>query len=332
MNLRSVLNTCALAALGIALAALSGPQAAAQRSPEMLPEPAQDMGLAAQQAVPGGPQFWDQGAVAVAKGLRGPEEDAGWLGVELQEVTPEAVKEQKLPGEYGVVLREVVPDSPAAKAGLKANDVVTELGGQRVEGAAQFRRMIREIPPGRTVQLTVWRDGKAQTISAVLGTNERNYRVEMHRTPGPAEPGDGFYFPMPKMPPMAMPDMPDGHGQFFLGFPFGPRLGIDAEDLAGQLGNYFGAPGGEGVLVREVTAGSPAEKAGLKAGDVIIKLDGERVRTAGELRERLAQKHEQKTVALGVLRNRSEISVTVEPEQPPEPKLPRALLDQNVSI
>jgi S1-C subfamily serine protease len=239
----------------------------------------------------------------------------------MREVTPETVKDLKLAGEYGVLLRGIVPGSPAAKAGLKANDVVTELNGQRVEGAAQFQRMIREIPPGRTVQLTVWRDGKAQTISAVLGQNERRSRELIYREPGPAEPGDEFFFRMPRiMPPMSFP--------FFTG----PRLGIDAEDLDGQLGNYFGAPGGEGVLVREVTAGSPAEKAGLKAGDVIIKLDGERVRTAGELREKLAQKHEQKSVALGVLRNRSEISVTVEPEQPREPKLPRELLDRNVSV
>ena len=324
MNLRSVLNACALAALGIALTALPGPRAAAQDSQEMpLAQPPQ-------QAVPRGPELWDQGTMALAKGLGPREDDAGWLGVEMQEVTPESVKEQKLPGEYGVVLHEIVPDSPAAKAGLKANDVITELNGQRVEGAAQFRRMIREIPPGRTVQLAVVRDGKAQTVHAVLGKNERGGQMMVRRGPGPAEPGDEFFFHMPKMPNIPMPG--DRHGQFFLSFPAGPRLGIDAEDLDGQLGNYFGAPGGEGVLVREVTAGSPAEKAGLKAGDVIIKLDGERVRTAGELRERLAQKHEQKTVALGVVRNHSEISVTVEPEQPREPRMPHNLLDQNISI
>src|SRR5437016_13915525 len=102
----------------------------------------------------------DDGAVGLLDG-----EDASWLGVELHEVTGETAKELKLPAERGVVVGSIVPDSPAAKAGLKENDVVTEINGQRVEGALQFRRMIREIPSGRTVQLTVWRDGQAQTVS-----------------------------------------------------------------------------------------------------------------------------------------------------------------------
>ena len=71
-----------------------------------------------------------------------------------------------------------------------------------------------------------------------------------------------------------------------------PRLGIDAEDLSGELGKYFGAPDGEGVLVREVRSGSPAEKAGLKAGDVIIRVAGERVRTSSDLRANLRAKRE----------------------------------------
>ena len=93
-----------------------------------------------------------------------------------------------------------------------------------------------------------------------------------------------------------------------------PRLGIDAEDLSGQLGAFFGAPDGEGILVRDVNSGSPAEKAGVKAGDVIISLGGERVRSAGELREKLSAKREDKdrTVKLGVLRNKSEVSLTVD--------------------
>jgi serine protease Do len=97
-----------------------------------------------------------------------------------------------------------------------------------------------------------------------------------------------------------------------------PRLGIDAEDLNGQLGSFFGAPDGEGILVRDVNSGSAAEKGGLKAGDVITSVNGERVRTVGDLREKLAAKREAKdkdkdqTVKLGVLRNKSEISLTVE--------------------
>src|SRR5262252_865758 len=96
----------------------------------------------------------------------------GWLGVETRDVNAEKAKELKLPGERGVLLTAVVPDSPAAKAGLKENDVVTEINGQRVEGALQFRRMIHEIPAGRTVQIGIIRDGATQTISVTLGKSE----------------------------------------------------------------------------------------------------------------------------------------------------------------
>src|SRR5215467_968792 len=236
---------------------------------------------------------------------------SSWLGVELHEVTPDTAKELKLPAERGVVVSSIVPDSPAGKAGLKENDVVTEINGQRVEGAAQFRRMIREIPAGRTAQITVWRNGHTQTISVTLGkAEERRHSLKM-LTPAPGAPGS-FAFTMPEIP---MPPM-EWNGTFVMGGQ--PRLGIDIEDLNGQLGSFFGAPDGEGVLVREVNPGSAAEKGGLKAGDVITSVNGERIRTIGDLRERLSAKQEGKdkdkdqTVKLGVLRNKSEVSLTVE--------------------
>jgi len=125
-----------------------------------------------------------------------------------------------------------------------------------------------------------------------------------------------FTFRMPDMP--EIPDIPamEWNGGALLGGR--PRLGIDAEDLNGQLGAFFGAPDGEGILVREVNSGSPAEKAGVKAGDVITSLNGERIRSVGELREKLSGKRDEKdrTVKLGVLRNKSAITLTVElPEQ-----------------
>src|SRR5579871_2595345 len=186
------------------------------------------------------------------------DEEGGpsFLGIEAREVTPENVKQYKLPAERGVVVARVAPDSPALKAGLKETDVITEVDGQRVEGAMQFRRMIREIPAGRTVQLKVWRDGRAQTLSAKLDQAE-----EVHRVTGGPIPGS-FAFRMPEVEVPDMPEvqaMPDGPVVAFgdgdnLAFaaPLHPRLGIDAEDISGQLGSFFGAPDDEGVLVRSV--------------------------------------------------------------------------------
>jgi serine protease Do len=247
------------------------------------------------------------------------DEGASWLGVESQEITSEKAKELKLPAERGVFLERIVPDSPAAKAGLKDNDVITEINGQRVEGAAQFRRMIREIPAGRSVQFTVWRDGKAQSIGVTLGKSEDHGNMWFKTAPR----AFSFQLPNIEMPEVApLPDMDIGAYGVLAGSR--PRLGIDAEDVSGQFGAYFGAPDGEGVLVREVNSGSPAEKAGVKSGDVITSLNGERIRSLGDLREKLAGKRDEKTVKLGVLRNKSEVSITVELPPPPS-KTPRAI-------
>jgi len=240
------------------------------------------------------------------------DEGPSWLGVETHEVTPENAKELKLPAERGVFVAGVTKDSPAAKAGLKEKDVITEVNGQRVEGAAQFRRIIHEIPAGRAAQLTVWRDGRAQTVSATLGKAEELHNRWMGATPG------SFAF---RMPDVEIPEMPaiDLGGEMAV-LPGGrPRLGIDAEDIGGQLGSFFGAPDGEGILVRNVNSGSPAEKAGLRAGDVITSFNGERVRSLGDLRQKLSSQNDAKTAKIGVLRNKSEISLTLElPERTPK--------------
>jgi serine protease Do len=249
----------------------------------------------------------EQGDVQILLGSAG-----SWLGVETSEVTQEKAKELRLPAERGAIVGKVLPDSPAAKAGLRENDVITEINGQRVEGTAQFRRMLREIPAGRPAQLTVWRDGHSQTISATLGQSEPRHGGGMVAGPG------AFAFRMPNV--REMPEIA-GMGDlnnFVFSAPGQPRLGISAEDLQGDFGNYFGAPDGEGVLVRDVFADSPAAKAGLKAGDVITTVDGERIRTVGELREKLRNGKEAKAVKLGVLRNKGSLTMTVELPAPPQ--------------
>src|SRR5262250_82660 len=303
MNKKGLLLTAGVAALAVGLIALPSHSTPAQ---EPQAPPAPEAGTRAMPEVehePGVPDVEREFKIVT------PFDDDGgsWLGVETREVTADNVKEFKLPGERGVVIGQVLNDSPAAKAGLKDNDVVTEINGQRVEGAAQFRRMIREIPAGRTVQLTVWRNGRAQTISTTLGKMQEGRKLRVSK----AAP-QVFNFRVPEMPEIApMPGIRsfEWDGGDLLGSR--PRLGIDAEDIGGQLGSYFGAPDGEGILVREVNPGSAAEKAGVKAGDVITSLNGERIHGLSELRSKLAGS-DGKTVKLGVLRNKSAMSFDVE--------------------
>jgi serine protease Do len=303
MNKKNLLLTAGIAILAVALIALPSHSRPAQE-PHVSPVPeARTHEMPEAELAPVAPEMERELQI-----LSSFDDDGGsWLGVETREVTADNVKEYKLPGERGVLIGKVLDDSPAGKAGLKDNDVITEINGQRVEGAAQFRRMIREIPAGRSVQLTVWRNGHSQSISTTLGKMQEGRRMRISK----AAP-QVFNFRMPEMPEVApMPEIPsfEWEGGNLLGGR--PRLGIDAEDIGGQLGSYFGVPDGEGVLVREVNAGSAAEKAGVKAGDVITSLNGEKIHGLGELRSKLAG-NDGKTVKLGVLRNKSPLTLDVE--------------------
>jgi len=233
-------------------------------------------------------------------------DEGGWLGVEIAEVTAEKAKDLKLSAVRGVIVDGIEPDSPAAKAGIKEKDVITQYDGQPVEGAVQFRRLIRETPPGRSVTLEISRSGSLQNISVELGDRTDVYVRKMKGKM--RDFGGAYSFSMPNV--EELPDMPEVMDSRT------PVLGINAEDLTSQLGSYFGAPNNAGVLVREVRAGTPADKAGLKAGDVITKVEGKEVRTLADLRAQLREKSNQASVNMSVLRKGSEVAVTVPIEKP----------------
>jgi serine protease Do len=215
---------------------------------------------------------------------------SSFIGVGIQEIDAERAKALKLPEEAGVEITHVDPNSPAERAGLKAGDVVIQFNGQPVEGIAQFSRMARETPAGREVRLSIFRSGAPQTVTVKTGTR-------------PAMPGYG-----PPMPPM------DG---FNLRLPDVPRsfmswrnavLGVEAESLDGQLAQYFGVT--EGVLVRSVLKESAAEKAGIKAGDVITRVNDARVVTPADISSRVRSLRG-KSIPVSLMRDRREITVTV---------------------
>ncbi len=237
---------------------------------------------------------------------RSTDDDSGWLGVEIADVTPETAKSLNLPAVRGAIVKDVEPDSPAAKAGLKENDVITKYDGETVEGTMQFRRLVRETPAGRMVDLAISRGGRAQNISVALG--DRNAFMQKQMEGKMRDFGRAYEF---------SPRNFDFHFDMPESVDFRtPVLGISAEDLTGQLGAYFGAPNDAGVLVREVRSGTPAEKAGIKAGDVIVKVNGNAVRSLADLRLQLRQKSDEKSVNLGLLRKGAELSVSVTIEKP----------------
>lgn len=214
-----------------------------------------------------------------------------FLGVGLKDVTPAEVSSMKLPGEYGAIVAHVEPDSPAAKAGLEENDVILEYGGMRVWSASQLSQLVRETPVGRGVELRVSRTGKTMTLHATL--------AERHAPRAFSYNGSQF-----RMPPMNL--------NFDFGFPR-YRLGAEVESLTPQLATYFGVKQDKGVLVTEVEANSPAAKAGLKAGDCIVKAGSTEVTSVSDLRRALNDAS-QAQIRLSIVRSGQErtLSATLE--------------------
>ncbi|HEV2688752.1 MAG TPA: PDZ domain-containing protein [Bryobacteraceae bacterium] len=225
-----------------------------------------------------------------------------YLGVSLAEIDANRGRELKLKETHGVEITRVESDSPAEKAGLKTGDVVLEYNGQRVEGMEQFGRLVRETPTGREVKLLISRNGAQQTIAATTAT-----RKMKAITAGNMKD----FFPNMDMPDIHLPDMP----QVFTTWR-SPVLGVEAESLSPQLATFFGVK--EGVLVRSVGKDTSAEKAGIKAGDVITKVDGTTVTTPNELVNALHSSRSKKTFPVNLVRDKHETSVTVTVEDQPE--------------
>jgi predicted metalloprotease with PDZ domain len=217
------------------------------------------------------------------------------LGVSLRDVTPEKARELKLPAEVGAIVIEVDKDSPASKAGLLKNDVILEFSGERVRSVAHLRRLVRETPAGRTVALQLSRGGQTRSLSVKLEPAESHFTIRGPEIHIPEFQGPDLYFNI---------------------FTPGATLGISGDDLTSQLAEYFGVKQGKGVLVREVMAGSAAEKAGLKAGDIIVRVDDTEVKTVSDLRHALPRDFEGKRkVTLTIVRDHHEQTLPVELER-----------------
>jgi membrane-associated protease RseP (regulator of RpoE activity) len=226
-----------------------------------------------------------------------------YLGIDIQDVTAERVAALKLKEERGVEITMVDQDAPAGKAGLKEHDVILEFNGTAVESEEQLRRLLREMPPGRTVNLGISRDGNPMQIAVQLGDRNKIFAQNRPKTMViprvPPVPPNAFRFEIPG-------------GNSFQFNTYSASLGIQTENLSRQLGEYFGVKDGEGLLVRSVEKGSPAEKAGLKAGDCIVRADNEKLSDRADLSHILRNHREGGKLTLGIIRDRHEQTIVVE--------------------
>lgn len=237
-----------------------------------------------------GAAFAQTGERARSTNLRQPFLNRGYLGVGVIEVTDERMKSLKLPSDHGVEVTLVVPNSPAAKAGLKQSDVILELNGKAVDSADQFPAMIGEAGPGAKISLTIWRNGAKQTLTAMLDSQP------------------GLFLPQPAIVMPPMPPVPPNAVSPFRAFPSeSPVVGFLGEELGPQLAEYFGVK--QGVLVESVTPNTPASRAGLKAGDVVTKVNGTPVTSPREIIQLVREK---KIISFTVVRNKKEMTLNIE--------------------
>ncbi len=214
------------------------------------------------------------------------EEKQGYLGVYLQELTPDLKESLDLDKSVeGVLISGVVEDSPAEEADLEDGDVLISFDGKKVYSVSKLTRLVRKTSPGTRVALVINRDGKEKKLKVKIG--EKSSSV--------------WYGEIPQ----GITKLKKAKkGPLEWTFYSKPKLGIMIQDLNDQLGDYFGAKDGKGVLITEVIEDSPAEEAGLKAGDVVVGIDDQPVENTDDLLKVTSGKEKGDRVELKVLRDK----------------------------
>jgi len=183
-------------------------------------------------------------------------EDPGYLGVRIESL--DRKDKQEAGASYGVRVTDVEKDSPAQKAGIKEKDIIQSFGGAKIRRPADLIRQVRETPPDSTVTASLVRGKAAVQVKVTVAKDpriDREHKMIVSRF------GDGDR----------------------------PRLGVQIHALNDGLAEYFGVPADEGALILEVDEGGPAMKAGLKPGDVIVRIGKEKVYEPGDVTDILKE-------------------------------------------
>ena len=199
----------------------------------------------------------------------------GWLGVTVQPVTPDLAKSLKLSESGGALVSSVTEGSPAAKAGLKPGDVIVDFNGERVVRPDRLPTAVAMTPVGREVPLSILRDGKAMRLTVKVGqqTESREASTEPVKVPA--------------------------------------KLGLTVEPVTPRLARQMGLRDEHGVIVRGVEADSPAAEAGLRAGDVIVEVNRQTVRTPADMQRQIERHAKGTPVLMLVHRGDSSLFVAV---------------------
>jgi C-terminal processing protease CtpA/Prc len=225
------------------------------------------------------------------KSSRAEAPEHAWLGVSLQDVTPRLAREEELPAKSGALVQDVVEDSPADKAGFAEGDIIVAFNGKEIEDSEGVITAVGGLSPGSKAEVTVMRKSGKATLAVTLAKQESRVR--------------SYSFSVPDMPPvpririMTHQDL----------------LGMSLTGLSRQLGEYFEVPKGRGVLVEEVEEESPAAKAGIKAGDVIVTVDGATTKDPGDVAEALNDASTTARVPVDIIRKGKPVKAELDAAQ-----------------
>jgi serine protease Do len=262
---------------------------------------------------------WGQQMLAAAMGEGHARAAQGYLGIETRDVSEDQLGVLKLKDARGAEITNLDHDGPACKAGMRMHDVILQMNGQVVENEDQLRRMLKDMPVGRSVSFVVSRDGQTQTLAMQMADRntvglqawEQHYTVPAPGSSGVVR-GNTFFdsktanaMPAPKEHRDLL-----GTETIILSSSF---TGAKLEVMGPQLAEFFGAAGGAGLLVRSVDTNSPADDAGMKAGDVVVKINSISVSNGTDW-TKTVHDNKGKPVPVVVLRDKREQTLTLTPD------------------
>lgn len=247
------------------------------------------------------------GAIAIAHAATDPlfvlandledDDETGWLGVYIEDIDSDLAEEEDLPSTDGVYVSGIVDDSPAEEAGLKRGDVILKFNGQTVNSVRRLTRLIEDTKPKTKVDIEILRDGDHRVLACEIGSDDHEVWT--------FDSGDWDFEP----PHVAVPGTPNPPNaprapraySFSLGQLSSSYIGVSLYDMSDQLAKALGAKEG-GALINEVEKDSPADKAGLKAGDVIVEIDHRKVYDTDDIRKAIQKKEDGEVATVRVLR------------------------------
>jgi serine protease Do len=233
----------------------------------------------------------------------------GFLGVGLQGVSSERIHALHLKDAHAAEVVVVDHDAPAGKSGVRIHDVILQLDGNAFENVEQLRRRLHDMPPGRTINLLIDRDSGLVTITVQLcdrAVLQQQAWLQHYVVPEPPQSGggEGSFLGAPANAALGLIDamIPKSLHEVY--------VGADVNPVRTQLADYFGVRSGTGLLVESVDTQSPAAKAGLKAGDVVVRVDATQMRSRSDWLKAM-RTHRGHLVQVTVMRDKQELVLTM---------------------